>query len=81
MSHVLTQEKPNIVQRLVRDHSPLVIVLVLVFMAICIIGAATAPNFLTIFNFKTIIRDAAIVGIMAIGLTFVTLSETSFCFP
>jgi ribose transport system permease protein len=47
-------------------------------MAVCIIGAATAPNFLTLFNFKTIIRDAAIVGIMAIGLTFVTLSGNFF---
>jgi ribose/xylose/arabinose/galactoside ABC-type transport system permease subunit len=49
-----------------------------IFMAVCIIGAATAPNFLTLFNFKTIIRDAAIVGIMAIGLTFVTLSGNFF---
>ena len=47
-------------------------------MVVCIIGAATAPNFLTLFNFKTIIRDAAIVGIMAIGLTFVTLSGNFF---
>jgi ribose transport system permease protein len=31
-----------------------------------------------LFNFKTIIRDAAIVGIMAIGLTFVTLSGNFF---
>jgi len=29
-----------------------------------VIGAATADNFLTWFNFKTIIRDAALVGIM-----------------
>ena len=38
----------------------------------------TAPNFLTIFNIKTIIRDAALVGIMAVGLTFVTLSGNFF---
>ena len=38
----------------------------------------TAPNFLTLFNLKTIIRDAALVGIMAIGLTFVTLSGNFF---
>ena len=38
----------------------------------------TAPNFLTIFNLKTIVRDAALVGIMAIGLTFVTLSGNFF---
>ena len=70
--------KPNFIQRLARDHSPLVILMVGIFMAVCIIGAATAPNFLTLFNFKTIIRDAAIVGIMAIGLTFVTLSGNFF---
>ena len=39
---------------------------------------ATAPNFLTVFNLKTIVRDAALVGIMAIGLTFVTLSGNFF---
>ena len=70
--------KPNFIQRLARDHSSLVILMVGIFMAVCIIGAATAPNFLTLFNFKTIIRDAAIVGIMAIGLTFVTLSGNFF---
>ena len=78
MTSATTTSNPNFVQRFARDHSPLVIALVLIFMAVCIIGAATAPNFLTLFNFKTIIRDAAIVGIMAIGLTFVTLSGNFF---
>ena len=64
--------------RLSRDYSPLVIALVALFAVVLIIGAATAPNFLTWFNFKTIIRDAALVGIMAIGLTFVTLSGNFF---
>lgn len=70
--------KLNIVQRLNRDYSPLVIGLVALFLVIFIFGAATADNFLTWFNFKTIIRDAALVGIMAIGLTFVTLSGNFF---
>jgi ribose transport system permease protein len=70
--------KPNLVERVVRDNSPLVIGLVTVFVLIFVIGVATAPNFLTILNFKTIIRDAALVGIMAIGLTFVTLSGNFF---
>ena len=78
MISATTTNNPNFVQRIARDHSALVIALVLIFMAVCIIGAATAPNFLTLFNFKTIIRDAAIVGIMAIGLTFVTLSGNFF---
>ena len=68
----------NFVDRLVRDHSGLVVALIAVFLAVFIAGMATAPNFLTIFNFKTIIRDAALVGIMAIGLTFVTLSGNFF---
>jgi ribose transport system permease protein len=78
MSSFTETYKPNVIQRLARDHSSLVILMVGIFMAVCIIGAATAPNFLTLFNFKTIIRDAAIVGIMAIGLTFVTLSGNFF---
>lgn len=40
--------------------------------------AATTPNYLTLFNIKTIVRDAALVGIMGIGLTFVTLSGNFF---
>lgn len=66
------------VDRLVRDYSALVVCLIGLFLVVFIVGMATAPNFLTIFNFKTIIRDAALVGIMAIGLTFVTLSGNFF---
>ena len=69
---------PGLFGRLTRDYSPLVIGLVAVFLVVLLIGAVTAPNFLTVFNFKTIIRDAALVGIMAIGLTFVTLSGNFF---
>ena len=47
-------EKLNIIQRLNRDYSPLVIGLVAVFAVVFVIGAATADNFLTWFNFKTI---------------------------
>ncbi|MGU9962603.1 MAG: ABC transporter permease [Candidatus Halichondribacter symbioticus] len=70
--------KPNFIARIARDNSALVIALVAVFIVVCVIGAATAPNFLTVLNIKTILRDAAIVGIMAIGLTFVTLSGNFF---
>ncbi len=68
----------DFVDRLVRDYSVLVVSLIGLFLVVFIIGMTTAPNFLTLFNFKTIIRDAALVGIMAIGLTFVTLSGNFF---
>ena len=68
----------GLIGRIGRDYSPLVIGLVAIFLLIFVVGAVTAPNFLTVFNFKTIIRDAALVGIMAIGLTFVTLSGNFF---
>ena len=63
---------------LVRNYSGLVVALVALFLVIFVVGMATAPNFLTVFNLKTIVRDAALVGIMAIGLTFVTLSGNFF---
>ena len=63
---------------LLRGRSPLVIAMVTLFALVFVYGMLTAPNFLTLFNFKTIIRDAALVGIMAIGLTFVTLSGNFF---
>jgi len=78
MSADVNIESPGLLGRISRDYSPLVLVLVAIFFAVFVVGAATAPNFLTIFNFKTIIRDAALVGIMAIGLTFVTLSGNFF---
>ena len=78
MSAPITQPTPNWLERMVRDYSAFVVALVAAFMVIFFIGMATAPNFLTLFNLKTIIRDAALVGIMAIGLTFVTLSGNFF---
>ena len=63
---------------LVQNYSGLVVALVALFLVIFVVGMATAPNFLTVFNLKTIVRDAALVGIMALGLTFVTLSGNFF---
>ncbi len=68
----------NFVQRIRRDYSPLVIGMVGLFLVIFVAGAIFTDDFLTWFNVKTIIRDAALVGIMAIGLTFVTLSGNFF---
>jgi ribose transport system permease protein len=68
----------SFVDRITRRHSPLVLMLITLFVGIFLFGMLTAPNFLTVLNIKTILRDAAIVGIMAIGLTFVTLSGNFF---
>ena len=56
----------------------LAVVLMTAFVAMLAYGIFTTENFLTVFNIKTIIRDAALVGIMAVGLTFVTLSGNFF---
>ena len=68
----------SLVQRIRRDYSPLVIAMVGLFLIVFVAGALLTDDFLTWFNVKTIIRDAALVGIMAIGLTFVTLSGNFF---
>lgn len=80
MDNTHTKELPssNTLRNAFGGRSALVYVLVALFFAVFIYGMVTAPNFLTVFNFKTIIRDAALVGIMAIGLTFVTLSGNFF---
>lgn len=73
-----TAARQSLLASLTGGHSPLVVSLVVLFLVIFIYGMVTAPNFLTVFNFKTIIRDAALVGIMGVGLTFVTLSGNFF---
>jgi ribose/xylose/arabinose/galactoside ABC-type transport system permease subunit len=75
---VHTGDNLNIFQRIRRDYSPLVIAMVGLFLLVFVAGAIFTDDFLTWFNVKTIIRDAALVGIMAIGLTFVTLSGNFF---
>jgi len=74
----VTTSELNLIQRVQRDYSPLVIVMVGLFLVVLVAGALITDDFLTWFNVKTIIRDAALVGIMAIGLTFVTLSGNFF---
>ncbi len=74
----INEERLGIVQRIRRDYSPLVIAMVGLFLFVFVAGAVFTDDFLTWFNVKTIIRDAALVGIMAIGLTFVTLSGNFF---
>ena len=52
--------------------------IVTVALLLLVYGAFTTENFLTVFNFKLILRLAAFVGIFAIGLTFVTISGNFF---
>lgn len=75
---VITGDDLNFFRRIRRDYSPLVISMVGLFLIVFVAGAVLTDDFLTWFNVKTIIRDAALVGIMAIGLTFVTLSGNFF---
>ena len=53
-------------------------ILLTFFVLLFLYGIFATNNYFTWFNFKTIIRDAALYGIMAIGLTFVTLSGNFF---
>jgi len=55
-----------------KDRTLLAILLSL-FAVMFVYGIFFTDNYLTLTNFKAIIRDAALYGIMAIGLTFVTL--------
>ncbi|MYK31790.1 MAG: ABC transporter permease [Boseongicola sp. SB0670_bin_30] len=68
----------NFIQRIRRDYSPLVIAMVGLFLFVFLAGAVLTDDFLTWFNVKTIIRHAALVGIMAIGQTIETLSGNFF---
>lgn len=43
-------------------------------LALIVVSALTTPEFATVDNGRTVVRAAALVGIAAIGLTFVTLS-------
>lgn len=68
MQKLITSYKSNL----------LLSVLLTFFVIMFLFGIFATDNYFTWFNFKTIIRDAALYGIMAIGLTFVTLSGNFF---
>ncbi|MEY9951309.1 ABC transporter permease [Leifsonia sp. EB34] len=55
-----------------------VIVAVVVVVILLVLGALTAPNFLTVSNLLNVLRAASITGIVALGLTFVTISGHYF---
>ena len=80
MSTVIQESQQPISAKLLqfyRDRTLLAILLSL-FAVMFVYGIFFTDNYLTITNFKAIIRDAALYGIMAIGLTFVTLSGNFF---
>ena len=55
--------------RVVRGHGILLALVILV-----VVGAALSPNFLTASNLANVSRQGSIVGILAIGMTFVILT-------
>lgn len=52
-----------------------VVVIIVVLLAL---GGSTAPEFATIDNLLNVVRAASITGIVALGLTFVTISGNYF---
>jgi ribose/xylose/arabinose/galactoside ABC-type transport system permease subunit len=48
------------------------------FLALLVYGAVTTESFLTVANLKAILASTAIVGIIAIGMTFILLSGNLF---
>lgn len=78
MGYSRSTKLPVILERWGRNGSPLVWALMTVFLVVFALGAITTKDFISLFNLKTIIRDAALYGIMGVGLTFVTLSGNFF---
>jgi len=55
--------------RAVREYG-----IILVFIAVCAIIAGIKPVFLSVTNIFNVIRQVSMIGIMAVGMTFVILS-------
>ena len=47
----------------------------LVLLAICIVLAFTAPNFVSLENFLNILRAVSMMGLIAFGMTMVIISK------
>ena len=54
---------------LIRGHGILLALLILI-----VVGAALSPHFLTVANLANVARQASIVGILGVGMTFVILT-------
>jgi ribose transport system permease protein len=65
--------QPNVLAKSRPDWLPLAVIAALAAIAI-VIAIVITPNFLTVDNIRGILRNAAIVGIVAVGMTPVTLS-------
>src|SRR5205823_5699897 len=52
--------------------------LVVALLVILVAGGVTTQQFLTVDNFLIVVRSASITGIVALGMTFVTLSGNFF---
>lgn len=69
----------TVLQSLVdRTGSPLALGLTVVLLVVFVFGAIDTDNFLTPGNLRVVLRTAAFVGILATGLTFVTISGNFF---
>jgi ribose transport system permease protein len=69
----------SVVQSLVdRTGSPLALGLTVVLLVVFVAGAIDTDNFLTASNIRSVLRTSAYVGILATGLTFVTISGNFF---
>jgi len=56
------------IKNLISNH-----ILLLVFFIICILGTLTSEYFFTLINLQNMIRNMAVPGILALGVTFVFL--------
>jgi len=55
-----------------------IIILVLAIAALIAAAAITTPSFLTVENLITVVRAASITGIVALGMSYITLSGNLF---
>ncbi|NIH82258.1 ABC transporter permease [Amycolatopsis viridis] len=55
-----------------------VVVIVVIAVAVLVAGALATPAFLTTENILNIVRAASVVGIAALGMTFITMSGNYF---
>jgi ribose transport system permease protein len=61
-----------------RRVEPQAVVVLLVAIALVVVGRVTTPEFVTSDNLLAILRAASITAIVALGLTFVTISGNYF---
>lgn len=75
---VRQQSEPDVTQAIATNARLVPVAVVGAVALLLIIGWITTPEFLTYRNFQSIIRAAALLGIIAVGMTFITLSGSFF---